>query len=187
MYKMVPFSDDLDLTYFYVKCAKKGFVNNSSQYMLVDCFKNEKEKQTWILYYNGVAAGSVACHSFPEMGKDAYRIAARSCVLTDELPRKSLFSLKSMVNNQNVTAQFFMTTCIQWAGLDKKHYVTTNAREGGSQRLVHSIVFPNLEKVGMCKNVGNIDYRGSEQTVWHFNPTVFYKDLEKYGRWQETF
>lgn len=187
MYRMVPFSDDLDLEEFYSKCAAKGFVNNSSRHMLVDCFKNEKEKQTWILYYNDKAVGSVASHSFPEMGENAYRIAARSCVLTDELPRKSLFALKSMINNQNVTAQFYMPTCIEWAGRDKNHYVTTNNLEGGSQRLVHNIVFPNLEKVGMCKNVGEIEYRGAIQTVWHFYPDVFYRDLERYGKWQENF
>ena len=59
MYKIVPWSIDLDLSSFYEQAKQKGFVNNASQHMLVDCFKNETEKQTWILYYNDVAVGSV--------------------------------------------------------------------------------------------------------------------------------
>ena len=38
MFKMIPWSSDLDLTEFYIKAETKGFKNNSTQKMLVDCF-----------------------------------------------------------------------------------------------------------------------------------------------------
>ena len=84
MYKIVPWSKDLDLTEFYQQAESRGFKNNSSQQALVDCFNNEKEKQVWILYFNNQPVGSVAAHSFDDvMGPDSYRIAARTCVFTD--------------------------------------------------------------------------------------------------------
>ena len=77
MYKIIPWSEDLDLTDFYRYCKDKGFINNASQKALIDCFRNEREWQVWILYYNDVAVGSVAAHSIDE----GYRICARTCVL----------------------------------------------------------------------------------------------------------
>ena len=81
MYKIVPWSEELDLTKFYTIANAKGFSNNASQKMLVDSLAKEKEWNVWILYYNDNAVGSVAAHSFPEMGDNAYRIAARTCQL----------------------------------------------------------------------------------------------------------
>ena len=52
MYKIVPFSDDLDLEEFYKNAKQRGYENNSNKFWLKDCFRNEKENQTWILYYN---------------------------------------------------------------------------------------------------------------------------------------
>ena len=86
-YKIIPWSETLDLEAFYKQAEARGFANNSSQKALVDCFKNEREKQVWILFYKDVAVGSVAAHSFDEiMGPNTYRIAARTCVFTDMLP-----------------------------------------------------------------------------------------------------
>jgi hypothetical protein len=33
------------------------------------------------------------------------------------------------------------------------------------------------------KKVKNVHYRGTDQTVWKFNSSVFYQQLDKFGRW----
>ena len=57
MYKIIPWSEDLELSEFYEGAADRGFENNASQHMLVDCFRKEAKWQTWILYYNNEAVG----------------------------------------------------------------------------------------------------------------------------------
>ena len=183
MYKIVPYSDDLDLEDFYQRAKAKGFENNSSKHMLVDCFKNERESQTWILYYNNLAVGSVAAHSFDEMGKDCYRIAARTCVLTDDIPTPTLRTRNQIITQQHATGQFLFPACIEWAGKDKNLYITSNKLEGGSQRLVHNIYFPAMVKDGQAELICEMEYRGTWQSIWKLNVKRFYKVLNKYPRW----
>lgn len=187
MYKVIPFSDDLDLEDFYKKAEEKGFKNNTSRFWLKDCFRNEEESETWILYYNNVAVGSVAAHSFPEMGKDAYRIAARTCVFTDMLGgtySNRLRNIDVITKGQNPTSQFLIPACIEWAGRDKNLYITSNELEAGSQRLVHRIFFPALVRTGQAEHICELDYRGTKQSVWKLNVNEFYKVLEENGKWQ---
>ena len=73
-YKLVKWTAELDLTDFYLEAERRGFVNNSSQKMLVDSLSREKEWCVWILYYNDQAVGTVGAHSLPELGPNAYRI-----------------------------------------------------------------------------------------------------------------
>jgi len=127
MYKITPWSTDLDLTEFYQIAESKGFYNNSSQKALVDCFNNEREKSVWILYYNNKAAGSVAAHSLDILGKNSYRICARTCVFTDLLPLQQLRSLRFTCQyHQNITGQFYIPTCIEWAPSGSDFYITSN-------------------------------------------------------------
>lgn len=181
MYKIIPWSSDIDLTDFYSKANERGFTNNSSQHMLVDCFKNESEKQTWILYYNDVAVGSVAAHSFPEMGENCYRICARTCVFTDMIPTTSLRTRNQIVTHQHVTSQFFIPTCLEWA--KGRVFITTNENEAGTQRLVHRIFAPAMVESGQMEKSCDIFYRGTNQTVWELFPDKFYTELNKYPRW----
>jgi hypothetical protein len=183
MYKIVPFSDDLDLEEFYKNAKQRGYENNSNKFWLKDCFRNEKENQTWILYYNNVAVGSVAAHSFPEMGEHSYRIAARTCVLTDKLGMHNLRTRNQIITHRHVTGQFLIPTCIEWAGKQNNLYITSNKLESGSQRLVHNIYFPEMEKSGQVENCGEIEYRNTIQTVWKLNVDKFYAELNKYSRW----
>jgi len=183
MYKIVPFSVDLDLTQFYKKAEQKGHVNNSTQHMIYDCFKNEREHQTWILYYNDSPVGSVAAHSFEEMGRDSYRIAARTCVFTDEIPTPSLRTKNQIITHQHATSQFLLPVCIEWAGRDKNLYITSNNLEGSSQRLVHNIYFPAMAKSGQAELVCEMEYRGTWQSIWKLNVKNFYRELNKYPRW----
>ena len=183
MYKIIPWSEDLDLTDFYRLAQSKGFVNNASQQMLVDCFRKEKEWQVWILYYNDVAVGSVAAHSFPEMGEDAYRIAARTCVFTNLLPTNTLRTKNQIVTHQHATSQFLIPACINWAPKSSRLFITSNENEVGTQRLVHRIFGPAIEATGQMKKIKDIFYRGTNQTVWQLFPDKFYEELNKYPRW----
>lgn len=183
MYKIIPWTEDLDLTDFYRLAQAKGFVNNSSQRAMVDCFRNEKEWQVWILYYNDVAVGSVAAHSFPEMGENCYRIAARTCVLTNLLPTDTLRTRNQIITHQHATGQFLIPACIKWAPSGSRLFITSNENEAGAQRLVHRIFGPAMEATGQMKRVKDIVYRGTTQTVWELFPEKFIEELERNPRW----
>ena len=183
MYNIIPWSPTLDLTEFYKNAASRGFENNASQKMLVDCFNKEKEKQVWILYFNNQAVGSVAAHSFDEMGPNSYRIAARTCVFSDMLPLNSLRTRNQIVTHQHATSQFLIPTCIDWAPKGSNLYITSNESSVGTQRLVHRIYGPAMESTGQMKQITEINYRGMMQTVWQLFPDKFYEELNKYPRW----
>jgi hypothetical protein len=187
MFKVIPWSKDLDLTDFYATAESKGFTNNSSQRALVNCFDNEREKQVWILYFNNIAVGSVAAHSFDDvMGSNSYRIAARTCVFTDQLSGNygsSLRTISVITKLQNPTAQFLIPTCINWVPENSKLYITSNESLVGTQRRVHNIFGPAMEKRGLMKRVKEIEYRGTTQTVWQLYPDKFLEELNKYPKW----
>ena len=186
-YKIVPWSANLDLTEFYVEAARRGFVNNASQHMLVDSISKEREWAVWILYHNDQAIGSVAAHSFDEvMGPNSYRIAARTCVFTDKLSgpySDALRTISVITQHQNPTAQFLIPACIDWCPTDSKLYITSNESKVGTQRRVHNIFGPALEKQGVMKRIKDIYYRGTDQTVWEFNSKIFYQQLNQCDRW----
>lgn len=183
MYKIIPWSEDLDLLEFYRQATEKGFVNNSSQKAMVDCFRKEQYWQVWILFYNDKAVGSVAAHSFPEMGEDAYRIAARTCVFTHLLPTNTLRTKNQIITHQHVTSQFLIPACIEWVPKGSRMYITSNENDAGTQRLVHKIFGPAMEATGQMKRIKDIYYRGTTQTVWELFPNKFYEQLNKYPRW----
>jgi hypothetical protein len=187
MYSMIKWTEDLDLTDFYKNAAERGFKNNSSQQMLVDCFRKEREWSTWILYKDIIPIGSVAAHSFDEiMGDNSYRICARTCVFTDMISGiygKALRTAKVITHNQNPTAQFLMPTCIEWTPKNSNLYLTSNKSEIGTQKKVHYVFCPLMEKIGILKRVKNIYYRGTNQTIWKLNRDKFYEVLNRYPRW----
>jgi hypothetical protein len=179
MYKVIPWSSDLELSAFYKEADKRGFVNNNSQQSMIDCFRNEKEWQVWILYYNDIAVGSVAAHSIDE----GYRICARTCVLTDLIPTSTLRTRNQIINHQHVTAQFLMPACIEWVG-NNDMYITSHPSEVGTQRLVHKIWGPALESTGALTRAFEKNYRGHVQTFWKLNKDVFLEQLNKVPKWQ---
>lgn len=184
MYKLIPWSKSLDLTEFYNKARSKGYINNSSQTMLVDCFENERLKKVWILFYNKIPVGSVAAHSLDIDEENSFRIAARTCVFTDELPISYLRTKNGILNHQNVTAQFLIPACIEWAGKENNLYITSNDSPEGSQKLVHRIFCPLLAGKNILKFTGEKFYRGHIQSFWKLNVDEFYRDLDRNTRWQ---
>ena len=48
-FRLIPYSDRLDLTEFYKTAERKGFVNNSSKKMLIDSLSKEDRYMVWML------------------------------------------------------------------------------------------------------------------------------------------
>jgi hypothetical protein len=184
MYEIVEWNKNLDLSEFYSLAAKKGFANNSSQKMLVDCFRTEKDWNVWILYKEKKAIGSVAAHSFENiMGENTYRIAARTCILTDISDKNTLRTKNQIVTHQHYTSQFLIPACLSWVPNDAFVYITTNRLEAGTQRLVNKIFAPAMEKTGQMSYIKDVEYRGCVQSVWQFYPDRFWHEMSKYPRW----
>jgi hypothetical protein len=75
-----------------------------------------------------------------------------------------------------------MPVCIEWAG-NSDMYITSHPSEVGTQRLVHNIWAPSLEKTGVLTRAFEKEYRGQLQTFWKLNPEVFLDQLSKVKRW----
>lgn len=164
-----------DLTKFYAEAERRGFINNASQKAMIDCFQNEREWQVWILFNYSEAVGSVAAHSIDE----GYRICARTCILSDLLPFRSLRTRNQIIKHQHVTAQYFIPACIEWVAGRGDMYITSHPSEVGTQRLVHNVWGPSLEKTGVLTRAFEKEYRGHVQTFWKLNADVFLEQLEK--------
>jgi len=180
MYKITPWNENLDLTEFYAEADKLGLVNNNSQKILVDSFRNEKKKQVWILSYNDKPVGSVAAHSFDDFKPGAYRILARTCVLSHHTPFRSVGTIEAFKKHQHVTARFFLPTCVEWCGIDSDMYITTHPEPTGQMKSVHRLITGVWQKTGLIEHQGEVFYRGSLQSVWRVNAHKFMAELEKY-------
>ena len=184
MYKLINYSDDLDLNSFYANALKRGFVNNSSKKTMIDCFANERDWHVWILYQNDEAIGSVATHSLDVIGPNAYRICARTCSFAEARPRHALITINRLINeHQNLTAQFFIPACIEYCPSDSDLYITSNESKVASQRQVHTIYCPTLEKSGVLTKTHELEYRGHVQSFWKLNKELFLEQLNSYPRW----
>lgn len=183
MYHLKEWHENLDLSVFYKECAARGYENNSSQKKMIDCFQNEKEWNAWILYNNKKPIGSVAAHSFDLMGHNSYRILARTCVLEGVRSKGLMVAKTAIREHQNFTDQFFVPTCINWAGEDARVFATSNESKEASQRLVHRYYFPTLERLGLVKKIKKVFYRGLEQQVWEIYPKKFIDHLDCFPRW----
>jgi len=182
MYKIIPWSEDLDLSDFYKRAAERGFVNNSSQAAMVDCFENEDAWCVWILYYNDVAVGACGAHSIEE----GYRICTRTCVFTDMLDPLYSTALRTksvITEHQNPTAQFFIPTGIEWVNGHGDIFITSHPSEIGTQRRVHRTWGPLLTETGVVTPAFEKHYRGHLQTFWKLNPDVFLDQLSRVRRW----
>lgn len=150
---------------------------------MIDSIAKEKEWCVWILYNNDRAIGSVAAHSLPEFGPNAYRILARCCVLLEPDVYQSVRTRNVITQHQNINDQFYLPTCIEWAGRDNQLFATSHNTNVGSQHRVHRTYFPLLEKRGIVENWGEVDYRGKTQTFWRYDVEAFEQNLNRYPRW----
>lgn len=183
MYKIIPWSEDLDLTNFYADAERRGFENNANQKIMIDCFRKENAWAAWMLYYNGEAIGSVLSHSFPEMGENCYRIAVRTCVFSDKSHLPTARSLEHITKHKNCTAQFLIPACLEWVPKSSRVFITSNENSAGTQRRVHRTFAPYMEKQKVMARIQDMFYRGTHQTIWEFFPEQFFIELNKYPRW----
>jgi hypothetical protein len=185
MFNLIEWNENLELDEFYKEADKRGFVNNSSQKNMIDCFQNERDWNAWILYEKNKPIGAVAAHSFDDvMGNNSYRILTRVCTFGEYSLNKGLITPKRLVGeHQNLTDQFLLPKCIEWVNNRGRMFATSNASKEASQRLVHSYYFPTLAKLGIVSKIKDIHYRSTDQTVWEIHPENFYKNLERYPRW----
>lgn len=187
-YRLIPFSEDLDLTEFYAECSRRGFENNSSQKAMFDCFKNEREWAGWLLEYQGEIIGGVCCHSFDDvMGPGSYRLLARTVCFTDR-SHKPMHNVRGFVfKHQCVASQFYMPVAIAWAGTDKKFYGTSNANSVGTSRISHNIWFPKHVEQGTFYKAKDAFYRGWNQSIWGLNLDIYFEQLKKFPKWECEF
>ncbi len=183
-YRMEVWNPSMNLAEFYNECGKRGFVNNASQYALIDTFRRERDFQAWILFYNNQPIGSAVAHTLDIFDKPSFRICARTCVLTDQTPISHLRTLrKTIQQHQNHTAQFFIPACIEWAGKHAEMYITSCNQDVASQRLVHRVFMPTLSAQGTVDFVGDVVYRNQKQSFWKVNVDTFYQQLNANPRW----
>jgi hypothetical protein len=111
--------------------------------------------------------------------EEGYRICARTCILSDLLPLNTLRTRNQIITHQHVTAQYLMPACIEWAPPWEDLYITSHPSEVGTQRLVHTVWGPSLEKTGVLTRAFEREYRGHVQTFWKLNVKVFLDQLSK--------
>lgn len=188
MYKLVTWTPDvdLDMAEFYAEAQRRGFENNASRKMLVESIAKSNRWCVWVLYCNDRVVGTAAAHSLPELGETAYRICARTCVLTNWLTGAYSNNLRTksvITEHQNPTAQFFIPAQIDWAGTNSKLYISTNSSSVASQQSVNNTFAKLLEKTGVLSLSNTLHYRGHEQNFWELNSELFLEQINKKPRW----
>jgi hypothetical protein len=189
MYKLITWTPDIDvdMAEFYAEASRRNFENNASRKMLVDSISNSNRWCVWILYCDERIVGTAAAHSLPELGDSAYRICARTCVLTnwlDGVYGSTLRTKNVIIDHQNPTAQFFIPAQIEWAGPDADLYISTNSSEIASQRSVNNTFARLLEKTEVLKLTTTKEYRGHLQNFWKLNTNLFLEQLNQKDRWE---
>lgn len=188
MFELKLYNNDIDLSDFYKEAEKKKFYNNSSQEMLIDYISKYEDSKLWILLYNEKVVGTVVAHRLRELGilgKDAYRIGARTCVLTHLIGKQRVKSLKGKTDiHYSHASQFLLPACIEGIGKDKPLYLSTHTGNVGSQNKVHNFWAKHFYMAGVLENPIELEYRGSFQTFWKVNVDKFYETL-RLSRWPE--
>ena len=188
MFEIKLYSNDIDLTNFYKEAEKKKFYNNSSQEMLIDYIKKYEDAKLWVLLYDKQPVGTVVAHKLQELGilgKDAYRIGARTCVLTHLIGKQRVKSLKGKKDiHYSHASQFLLPACIEGIDKDKPLYLSTHIGNVGSQNKVHLFWAKYFHIAGVLQNPIELEYRGTFQTFWKINVDKFYETLKE-TRWPE--
>lgn len=188
MFELKLYNNDIDLSEFYKEAEKKKFYNNSSQEMLIDYISKYEDAKLWLLLYDKKVVGTVVAHRLRELGilgKDAYRIGARTCVLTHLIGKQRVKSLKGKTDiHFSHASQFLLPACIEGVGKDKPLYLSTHTGNIGSQNKVHNFWAKHFHIAGVLENPIELEYRGSFQTFWKVNVNKFYETL-RLSRWSE--
>lgn len=185
MYSVKKYNPMLDLEDFYAEAARRGFDNNSNRQVLADSFAHFEASSVWLLYWQDRPMGSVAVHSLEELPLgDAYRIGARTCLLTGIDPHGRLFTRNQIKTHQGPAPQILLPICMEWAGLDKDLYISSNDSPVATQQHVHRFYCPLLRSIGILEDPIEMDYRNEFQYFWRVNTQEFYRQLEEHW-WPE--
>ena len=188
MFEIKLYNSDIDLSEFFIEAEKKKFYNNSIHEILIDYIQKYEDAKMWCLLYNGKVVGTVVAHKLQELGilgKDAYRIGARTCVLTHLIGKSRVKSLKGKRDiHYSHASQFLLPACIEGVGRDKPLYLSTHTGNVGSQNKVHNFWAKHFHKANILQRPIELEYKGTFQTFWKVNVDEFYKTLAV-SRWQE--
>jgi hypothetical protein len=191
MWKIESYNGTQDLSDWYIAANNKKYYNNSNSEMLLNFLDTEDDAKLFLLYYKNKIVGNVATHKLTSLGilgKNAYRIAARVCVIHDLIDGqrkfKSLRSVKHHINHDHVAAQFLFPACIEYAGRNNSLYISTHVSKIASQRAVHERWAPYWQSIKLLDSPIELEYRGTFQSFWKLNVDYFYKTLKE-QRWPE--
>lgn len=189
-WKIETYDGSQNMEDFYAEAIKKEFYNNSNTNILFETLNNADNNDTvlHLLYYKERIVGTVVTHNLKELGilgKDAYRIASRTCVLThlidDWKPGMKLFSWLTW---NHPTAQFLIPACIKTVGRDKPMYISTHNGGIGKQNAVHKLWSKAQIQAGILTDSVELEYKGHIQTFWKFDVERFTEILSE-KRWPE--
>jgi hypothetical protein len=192
MWLVEKYNGTQDLTDFFIEAEKKRFFNNSNADMLLNYIEKQEDSALFLLYNNDRIVGTAISHSLKELGilgVNAYRIAARICVLSNLIEGKrnhnSLRNLRGAPRpHDHPSAQFLIPACIEHCGRDKPLYISTHASKVAKQAAVHRYWAPEWRKQGFLEEPIELEYRGTFQSFWKFKVDNFYKEMED-ERWPE--
>ena len=89
----------------------------------------------------------------------------------------------SIIGQQCAAAQFYVPVTLQYFGMDKKFYATSNANPVGNQQRVNRLWFPVQEKHGRFKLASTQFYRGCDQNIWELNTAEWCSSIASYEQW----
>ena len=186
MWKTEIYNGNQDLSNFYLEAEKKGFYNNSSPEMLIGYIEKYNDATLHLLYFKNLIVGTVVSHRLKELnilGKDAHRIAARTCVLTHLIDnwKSGLKRYNDLVWN-NPTAQFLIPACINYVGKENPMYISTHTGGVGKQNAVHRVWTKAQVNAGILTDPIELEYKGSFQTFWKFNVDTF-EEIINANKW----
>lgn len=190
MYKLDIYNGTQDLTNFYAGAEAKGFYNNHNKTVLIDYIDNHEDATLFLLYYKDNVVGTSVSHSLQQLGilgKDAYRISARTCVINDLVDGERAHAVHNYRHSpmNHWTSQMLTPVCMHYVGIDKPQYISTNTLETGSQSRVHTIWSKIMHDQGYLTDPIELEYKGAFQTFWKVDTKFYMKKLNE-NMWPET-
>lgn len=182
-YKLEIYNGTQDLTEFCLIAKQRGYFNNSNKKILIDYIAKHEDATLYLLYYKDKIVGTSLSHSLKELGvlgKNAYRIAARTCLIPhDNITR--MYTHNQIKTHQGPAPQLLIPVCIEHVGKDKPLYISSNENATGTQQHVHHLYCPLMKKIGILKEPIELEYRGTFQYFWRVDVDEYYKQLNQYG------
>lgn len=188
MYRFETYDGSQDLTQWFEDAEKHGYYNNSSKEMLIDYIAKYEDATLFLLYYNDKIVGNSVVHSLKGLGilgKNAYRIGARTCLVRDHIDGNRVYAPRSWGPINHHTLQMLFPVCIEHVGRDKPVYISTHEGGVGSQNRVHRVWTKRFtNQLGVTKDPIELEYKGTFQTFYRIDVDRLY-ELLKDARWPE--